>query len=129
METPPVVPARVLVVEDEDEVRQLEVRLLQRLGHRTEEAANAWQALRLLQQPFDLVLLDLRMPYSIDGGQLIQTLADLDKRVPVIVFTGFAGDLDGELPPFVKAVLEKPIGIERFMQAVTSVLQGPGQGP
>lgn len=115
--------AKVLVVEDEAEVRLLAVRLLRRLGHKVVEAANAWQALLLLQQPFDLVLLDLRLSFSIDGNQLIQTLRDLGKEVPVIVFTGFVSDLDEELPSFVKAVLEKPVSVEQFMQTVTSVLE------
>ena len=105
--------ARVLVVEDDVWVRKFECRVLRGLGHEVTEASNAWQALFHLQDVFDLVILDLRMPLSISGGQLIDTLRELEKEIPVIVFSGFVDDLDNELPDFVSAVLRKPVELTR----------------
>lgn len=116
----------VLVVEDDDQVRNLVTTILRRLGHQTVEATNAWQALAALQQPVDLVILDVRMPYDITGGDLINTLRDLGREVPVIVFSGWTEDLDDELPPFVKAVLSKPVRVETFVETVTRTLAGAG---
>ncbi|MDA0336264.1 MAG: response regulator [bacterium] len=79
----------VLVVEDDDQVRELITTILQKLGHRTIEATNAWQALAALQQPVDLVILDVRMPYDITGNDLIGTLKELGSQVPVVVFSGW----------------------------------------
>ena len=108
--------ARVLVVEDDDGVRRFESRVLRGLGH--EVAANAWQALFHLQEAFDLVILDIGMPSSISGDQLINTLRTLEKEVPVIVFSGFVDDLDDDLPDFVRAVLRKPVGLQEFVGTI-----------
>jgi two-component system, OmpR family, response regulator len=112
----------VLVVEDDDQVRALITTILQRMGHHTIEATNAWQALAALQKPIDLVILDIRMPYDITGGDLIGTLKDLESSVPVVVFSGWTEDLDDELPGFVKAVLSKPVRVEKFVETVNAAL-------
>ena len=116
----------VLVVEDDDQVRILITTILQKLGHQTVEASNAWQALAALQHPLDLVILDVRMPYDVTGNDLISTLKDLDNKVPVIVFSGWTEDLDDELPSFVKAVLSKPVGVEKLVETVNAALGGRG---
>ena len=117
----------VLVVEDDDQVRELITTILQKLGHRTIEATNAWQALAALQQPVDLVILDVRMPYDITGNDLIGTLKELGSQVPVVVFSGWTEDLDDELPSFVRAVLSKPVRVEKFVETVNFAL-GRGTG-
>ena len=112
----------VLVVDDDDQVRTLVATVLRKMDHDIVEAANAWQALAALQHPVDLVILDVRMPYDISGGDLIATLEKMERNVPVIVLSGWIDDLDDDLPPFVKAVLSKPIGIEAFIETVNQVL-------
>ncbi|MDP6017198.1 MAG: response regulator [Candidatus Latescibacteria bacterium] len=67
--------ATVLVVEDDEQVRALVVTILKKHDFVVIEATNAWQALAALQRPpVDLVILDLRMPYSISGSDLIGTM-------------------------------------------------------
>ena len=100
--------------------------ILQKMGHHTVEATNAWQALAQLQKPVDLVILDLRMPYDISGSDLIETLDGLGRTVPVIVFSGWTEDLDGELPAFVKAVVNKPVRVDSFVETVNATLGQPG---
>lgn len=116
----------VLVVEDDQQVRTLVTTILKKLGHRTVEATNAWQALAALQQPVDLVILDVRMPYDISGNNLIHTLKDLGTEVPVIVFSGWTEDLDDELPSFVKTVLEKPVRVEKLVETINAALGKAG---
>jgi len=116
----------VLVVEDDQQVRTLVTTILKKLGHRTVEATNAWQALAALQQPVDLVILDVRTPYDISGSDLIHTLKDLGTEVPVIVFSGWTEDLDDELPSFVKAVLEKPVRVEKLVETINAALGKAG---
>lgn len=115
-------PATILIVEDDDQVRNFVGTILRRSGHETLEATNAWQALAALQHRIDLVILDIRMPYDVTGSDLIATLKDLGQAVPVIVFSGWTEDLDDELPSFVKAVLSKPVRIERLIDTVDQVL-------
>ena len=116
----------VLVVEDDQQVRTLVTTILKKLGHRTVEATNAWQALAALQQPVDLVILYVRMPYDVSGNDLIHTLKDLGTEVPVIVFSGWTEDLDDELPSFVKAVLEKPVRVEKLVETINAALGKAG---
>jgi DNA-binding NtrC family response regulator len=113
----------VLIVEDDDQVRALVTTILKRLDFEIVQATNAWQALAALQKPVDLVILDVRMPYDITGGDLIATLKDLGSEVPVIVFSGWTKDLDDELPSFVKAVVDKPVRVEKFIATVQSALE------
>lgn len=112
----------VLIVEDDEQVQALVAAILKRLDFEIVQATNAWQALAALQRPVDLVILDLHMPYDITGGDLIATLKDLGSEVPVIVFSGWTQDLDNELPSFVKAVVDKPVRIEKFIATVQSAL-------
>ncbi|HJP34072.1 MAG: response regulator [Candidatus Latescibacteria bacterium] len=115
--------ATVLVVEDDEQVRALVVTILKKHDFVVIEATNAWQALAALQRPpVDLVILDLRMPYSISGSDLIGTMKDLDQEIPVIIFSGWTEDLDDELPSFVKAVLPKPVRVEQFIETVNAAL-------
>ena len=115
--------ATVLVVEDDEQVRALVVTILKKHDFVVIGATNAWQALAALQRPpVDLVILDLRMPYSISGSDLIGTMKDLDQEIPVIIFSGWTEDLDDELPSFVKAVLPKPVRVEQFIETVNAAL-------
>jgi adenylate cyclase len=90
-------PGHVLVVDDSRMNRMTLVRLLERLGHETVEAADGREALDLLAAgiPVDLVLLDLVMP-RVDGFETLATMkADPALALlPVIVVSGL-DDLDG----------------------------------
>ena len=66
----PVVTARVVVVDDDDHVREVTEMVLAEAGHSVRATANGFEALRWLEeQPWDLLILDLRMP-EIDGPTL-----------------------------------------------------------
>jgi class 3 adenylate cyclase len=86
-------PGRVLVVDDTELNRRLLTRLLEGIGHETEEANDGVEALARLRQadaaPIDVVLLDLVMP-NLDGhATLAQLKADDALRdLPVIVISG-----------------------------------------
>ena len=87
----------VLVVDDSRMNRMTLIRLLERLGHETTEAADGREALDVLAAgtPVDLVLLDLVMP-ELDGFETLATMK-ADPRlaaIPVIVVSGL-DDLDG----------------------------------
>ncbi|MCS6811688.1 MAG: ATP-binding protein, partial [Tepidimonas sp.] len=81
------VPARVLVVEDHPVNQQVVMRLLQRLGAQVSLAADGAQALALAgQQPFDLVLMDCRLP-GMDGWETTRRLRAQGWRGPVVALT------------------------------------------
>jgi CheY-like chemotaxis protein len=88
-EGPPVQPAHILVVDDQEDNRSVLERRLRRQGHTVESASGGRSALELLgQQQFDLVLLDVMMP-DLDGLAVLEQMkADPATRdLPVIMIS------------------------------------------
>lgn len=86
----------VLVVDDDDTVRNLNEAILSRGGYETIGASNAEDGLRLYRDYHDrisLILLDLNMP-KIDGREFFRRLRDEFGSVPVIVVSGYLFDYD-----------------------------------
>jgi two-component system NtrC family sensor kinase len=103
---------RVLVVDDEPQVREMIGEILRDEGHAVELAADGAEALRRLgEQRFDLVLTDLHMP-GVDGRGLYASLRQRDPALAArtILLTGDALGLDPSRFPGLEAdaVLEKP---------------------
>ncbi len=81
---------RVLVVDDEPVVASSMRRALNRRGFRVDEAFSGNDALnRILNQMYDLVLLDMRMPDS-SGLELLPTIKKHRPKLPVVMVTGYA---------------------------------------
>ena len=82
--------ARILVVDDDVEIRQLLGEELRDLGHESIYAADGEHALSLVQRERpDLILLDLRLPRD-DGFSVLERLRTIPEAasIPVIVFSG-----------------------------------------
>ena len=87
---PPIPQARILVVDDETAARTTMARALNLMGYRADEAASGSQALaQLAAHPYDLMLLDLRMP-DMDGVEVLQRVQESHPNLLVIVFTAHA---------------------------------------
>jgi DNA-binding response OmpR family regulator len=84
---------RVLVVDDDADIRGLVRELLERAGHAVIEAGDGREALRRFyaEQP-DLVILDVSMP-DLDGWGTLERIRELSD-VPVVMVTARAGELD-----------------------------------
>jgi two-component system, NtrC family, response regulator AtoC len=84
------VPATVLVADDDPVARDLLVEVLAREGYGVRTAGGGEECLRLArQEPFDLALVDLRMP-DLDGLQVLKQLGTLQPGLPVVILTAFA---------------------------------------
>lgn len=82
--------ARILVVDDEPDLRETIRRVLSRAGHAVEAVGSGAEALRAFEaEPADLVITDLMMP-GIDGLALTARVRELDPLVPVVLITAFA---------------------------------------
>jgi len=80
---------RVLVADDERNLRELVVRELGRKGHDVEGVADGAAALeRLAETPYDVVILDMRMPKK-EGIEVLRELQAFPEQPQVIVVTGF----------------------------------------
>lgn len=118
-------PVRILVVDDEDSTRTVLLRALNLLGYQSEGAGNGRQALeRLRSAPFDLMLLDLRMP-EMDGVQVMDVVRREYPTLSVIVLTAHA-TLDSAITA-VKAgavdYLLKPQSISDIQAAIQRALK------
>jgi DNA-binding NtrC family response regulator len=117
---------RVLLVDDEANIRRMVGALLQAEGLETGEAPNGTAALAAMEQdPPDAVLLDLMMPPGPDG---LATLEELKRRapdVPVIMMSGKATLTDAVKATKLGAFqfLEKPLTPEGVLVAIKSALE------
>ncbi|MGD8396216.1 MAG: sigma-54 dependent transcriptional regulator [Candidatus Eiseniibacteriota bacterium] len=117
-------PARILIVDDEPNLRATLRMTLESEGHRVSEAASGEEAIgRAARGGIDLVLLDVRMP-GIDGLETLERLRDRDPELPVVVMSGH-----GTIETAVQALqlgaldfLEKPLGAERVTVVVANAL-------
>jgi DNA-binding NtrC family response regulator len=81
-------PSRVLLVDDQPEVRRVVRRNLVRAGHSVVEAWNGRVAVELAREiSFDLVISDLRMP-DMSGVELLKVLHEHDPDLPVVLTSG-----------------------------------------
>jgi PAS domain S-box-containing protein len=89
---------RVLVVDDEDAIRDLVEFTLTRLGYEVSQAATALQGVEIYQEKlragnrFDLVILDLTLPGGMGGKEALKKLIEIDPTVNAIVSSGYATD-------------------------------------
>jgi len=81
--------ANILIVDDEEVVRLSHMRSLQGADCNARSAEDGRQAIRVMEQdPFDVVLLDLRMP-GLDGMDVLKTIKQRWPNSEVVVITGY----------------------------------------
>jgi len=114
---------RVLLVEDDVQVGELVDALLTDLGHTVTRAEHADAALVLLNagQPFDLMLTDLIMPGDKSGVDLAREAVALRPDLPVILSSGYTGDVLTEAEDAPWPLLRKPYGVLQLATAIANV--------
>jgi PAS domain S-box-containing protein len=125
---------RVLVMDDEELVRDVASEMLSVLGYDAEfavegkEAVELFSAARAEGRPFDLVILDLTVPGGMGGKETMQKLMEIDPKVRAIVSSGYSKDMIlSEYKKFgFSGVIAKPYRVSEFSAAVKSALEGAG---
>jgi DNA-binding response OmpR family regulator len=80
---------KILVVDDEENIRELYRIELEDMGYAVTVASDGTQALKKMDaDKFDLVTLDMRMP-NIDGIETLRKMKEKDKTLPVIICTAY----------------------------------------
>lgn len=102
----------ILIVDDEADVRQSAVSAIEALGYRSLEAADAAEAIAVLERhrDVDLLLTDVRMPGDMDGAELAFTVRSRWPAIGIIVISGYFDPKGSRLPPGT-ALLAKPYRI------------------
>jgi hypothetical protein len=121
----------VLLVEDEDDLRDLAREFLEMHGYHVLEATDGVDALRVSGEHgsrIDVMVTDVRMP-RMDGYEVGKRLLESRPGVKVIYTSGYAGPVGDEpgVPP-AAPFLRKPYTLERLMQAIRTEIDGPRPG-
>jgi signal transduction histidine kinase len=114
----------ILVVEDEDRVRRFACRILRQAGYEVFEAANADQALRVLEseQGIDLLFSDIMMPGSMSGSELAHVARARRPELKVLLTTGYDARAGTE-NDFAAPVLRKPYSVNALSDNIARLLQ------
>jgi CheY-like chemotaxis protein len=109
---------RILVVDDSEDIRDVLVRLVERLGHTAHTAADGVEAVELLKvESYDFMLLDLTMP-RMSGEEVVRWLAEHPDRavgLRVVIVSAWAGERRAHLQELgVYAVLPKPLRAQQL---------------
>lgn len=118
---------RFLVVDDNEDVRDVFLRLITRAGHDAAEAQDGVEALEVLQATatFDVMLLDITMP-RMSGLEVVRWLREHPDVAPttrVIVISAWAGEHRGVLQELgVETVMQKPLRIQQLTDLIEETL-------
>ena len=116
---------RILLVEDNDDVRKATTRILERLGHAVVVAADGVEALEQLENRpnrIDVVVTDVLMP-RLGGIELVRQLRTVTPLLPVVFISGYPGpESDGTIVTDERTVfLQKPFGPGELGDAVSEL--------
>jgi CheY-like chemotaxis protein/HPt (histidine-containing phosphotransfer) domain-containing protein len=118
--------ARVLVVDDGPENRELLRLVLGETGLQVDEAENGQVGVdRARARPYDVILMDMQMPVM-DGYTAVRTLRADGQKVPIFALTANAmkGSEKAVMDAGCSGFLTKPINIDRLLQALADLLGG-----
>ena len=118
--------ARILIVEDDESVREFTARALAAPGRTIDTAEDGEEGLHLIAQAggaYDLVLSDIRMP-MMDGIAMAREAASLYPGLKILLMTGFADQREraGDLMSIIIDVVPTPFALVTMRQAGASAL-------
>jgi signal transduction histidine kinase len=122
----PAIVGTTLLVDDDDDVRDITALMLQRLGHNVLTASGPEEAIRLCRKPgtvVDLILTDVIMP-SMNGREMVQAILPLQKSARVLYMSGYTADViesrgtvDGEAH-----LIRKPFVLDALRDKISQVM-------
>lgn len=121
---------RLLLVEDNDELRELLRSFLENQGYEVLCAKDGKEALRIfenLQRPVDLILTDLVMPYM-SGKELVEQARKYQSEVKVLYMSGYVDQkvLDEATQAEGFRFIQKPFGLDVLLKKIRAILEGKG---
>lgn len=121
-------PRKILVVEDNQDSRELVVKVLKNKGYQMIEAADGEEALeKAVAEKPDLILLDISIP-KIDGYEVAKRLKSNEelKGIPIVALTAHAmkGDREKVIVAGFEGYISKPVNVRELPDQVRSYLRG-----
>ena len=117
---------RILVVDDEKMVVEIQQKMLKRLGYDVTARTSSVEALKAFQanpDNFDLIITDMTMP-NMTGDQLAQKIMDIRTDIPIILCSGFSEKMSNEKAKSlgIKGFLMKPVLMKDLSIAIRRTL-------
>ena len=120
---------RILIIEDDEEMRSLLKDSLEEEGFETDSVSNGSDAFRkLVKEPFNLILTDVRMP-GLTGLDILPGIKKLQPEVPVIVITAFGSEevYRRSIERGAAVYLEKPIRTNKLKTLIHEMVFSKGK--
>lgn len=123
---------RILVMDDEEVVREVAGRMAAHLGYEVDFAEDGAKAIELYKKakksgrPFDVVIMDLTIPGGMGGEEAMEKLLEIDPSVKAIVSSGYSNDpvmADYKKHGF-SGVIAKPYKVAEMSSVINSVING-----
>jgi CheY-like chemotaxis protein len=117
--------ARILVIDDEDSVRDVLSRMLKTRGHQVVVASNGEEGIeRFRSEHFDLVFTDLGMP-KLSGWEVGKTIKGIDPKVPIAMITGWGVELDRQKlsESGIDLSISKPFNFDQVISLVSEAME------
>jgi len=121
----------ILLIDDDDDIRDIGIQMLERNGYNVMDAENGEEGLRLFeeqQKKIDLVILDLNMP-GMGGYKCMQALKTIDPETRILIASGYAprGDIQKALEEGACGYIVKPFQLIDFLKKVRFALDADAQ--
>jgi len=126
---------KILIMDDEEPIRDLLVRIMTHCGYEAETARDGAETIALYKQakdagrPFEAVIMDLTIPGGMGGKDTIAKLIDIDPQVKAIVSSGYAHDpvMANYKQYGFRGVVAKPYKITELSEVLETVILGRAQ--
>jgi len=124
---------RILVMDDEEAVRDVARGMLETLGYTVSLAKDGTEAIEIYKgamasgAPFDSVLMDLTIPGGMGGMEAVKRILEIDSKARAIVCSGYSNDtIMANYSSFgFRAVVPKPYSLKQLGGTVSAVLSAP----
>jgi two-component system, cell cycle response regulator DivK len=121
-------PRKLLIVEDNQDNRELAIKVLKNKGYEIIEAVDGEEAIeKAISEKPDLILLDISLP-KLDGYEVAKRLKSMEEfqEIPIVAFTAHAmkGDREKVIVVGFEGYISKPINVREFPDQIRAYLRG-----
>jgi two-component system cell cycle response regulator DivK len=119
---------KLLIVEDNQDNRELAIKVLKNKGYEIIEAVDGEEAIeKAISEKPDLILLDISLP-KLDGYEVAKRLKSMEEfqEIPIVAFTAHAmkGDREKVIVVGFEGYISKPINVREFPDQIKAYLRG-----
>ncbi|MFH0957757.1 MAG: PAS domain S-box protein, partial [Pseudomonadota bacterium] len=123
----------ILLVEDEEDIRDLGATLLNEFGYKVITAVNGQEAVEIYQREgygISLVILDLIMPVM-DGRRCLEEILRINPKARVVIASGYSesGPANGVMDSGAKGFVQKPYNMSQLLTTIREILDEDMPGP